>query len=272
MKHLIIFLSFLLIGHELTAQRQRRNWRDNTMKLDQDFVANSELARYFPTKMRAFPLWNMGSFVVIDSREIRPVRNVLNFRPVFFVEILRERDFQERAFRYTVKGPDNFGAVCKILYQNYWERPNVEILGINMPYREYNVSMAAEILPNTGQGASWRIESVHNYGTKYKEKGWYEFFGKIYSATDTLDVTLEFELNDDSDFVIRNDPAHFIGYHFLHKGRSVAALQLEEEFTLLRLVWLRKDIPEHVRNMAGTALPAFLQMSTWIRTIWEDTE
>lgn len=242
--------------------------------MDDDLLSNSQGFRYgfVRTKIKAFPLWNMGDYQVIDSKEIREIRNVLGFRPFFITEIFRERDFRERAFHYTVKGPDNFGAVCKLVYQNYWDKSNSEILGFKAPYREYNVSMAVEILPNTVEKTSWKVESLHNYGSKYKDKGFTDFFGRIYNETDTIYVSVEYELKGTSDFVIRTDPAHFVGYIFSHKGKNIAALQLNEQVTLLPMVWLRTDIPQHIRNMAGSSLPAFLEMTNWIRARWEQTD
>lgn len=272
MKQLLIFCLLLCFIGDISAQRRARDWRKNIIKIDDDLLANSQGFRYGQSKIRAFPLWNMGDHQVIDSKEIRAIRDVINFRPVFLIEIFRERNFRARAFHYTVKGPDNFSAVCKVVYQNYWDRPTTEILGAKLVHREYNVSMAVEILPNTGDSATWKIESFHNYGSKYKDKGFTEFLGRIYNETDTVHVHVETELKDNMDIVIRQDPAHFVGYIFTYKGKTIAALQLQEAVTLVPMVWLRNDIPRQVRDMTGTSFPAFLEMTEWIRARWTETE
>lgn len=274
MKKLLIVIALMCVVGEISAQRRARDWRKNIIKIDDDLLANSQGYRYdfVRSKLKAFSLWNMGDYQVIDSREIRPVRNVLDFRPVFITEIFRERDFRARAFHYTIRGPENFGAVCKVVYQNYWDRPTTEILGFKMPYREYNVNMAVEVLPNTGEKTAWRVESFHNYGNQYKDQGFTQFFGRIYNESDTIHVQVEYDLKDNVDFVMRQDPAHFVGYIFSYKDKTIAALQLDESVTLLPMVWLRNDIPQQIRHMAGSSLPAFLEMTRWIRARWTDTE
>lgn len=190
MRSIIIFILLSGFALQVSAQKKRSSWRNewrnNIIKIDDDLLANSEGFRYVRSKDgRAFPFWNMGDYVVIDSKQIRPVTNVLDFRPVFISEIFVERDFQASAFHYSTQGPEGYGAVTKLIYQNYRERSNTEILGSKMPYREFRVTMTAEILPNTNQGM-WRIESTHSYGNKFKDKGYVEFFGYIYNEQDTV--------------------------------------------------------------------------------------
>lgn len=268
MKKQFLFLVVLFSAINFAfAQRQKRV---GLMKIDEDLEVNSTSCFLEISKLsfKSVPLWRMGDYSVTESKTQWMTVQGLDWTPrfTFITEGFTERDWNDRKHYYALSGPNDFKAQCNFILQAFSDNRNIELNKSTWTNtREYRINLMAELFNNSGVG--WKIEATHAHGSKLKAKGFYEFLGKLYNQQDTITISIVQDRKKGSPPIIFGNDGGFYGFHFYYNDKCTGALQLAFN-DYKRTLWLRNDLPEHIRNAIASSIPAFLQMTDWIDDTW----